>query len=129
MPYEPPNAPKSPFGWNYFVKSIPGLTTLSAEKYEIIKATMTLAAISIIQHIYKSSQEDQIQKSTDEIVVKYLYQTFSIKHSKIESENDMQIFDKIFTLSSLIIGKISDSRFRRFLIQVENLFLIPFMRI
>ncbi|KAL2913874.1 hypothetical protein HK105_206608 [Polyrhizophydium stewartii] len=128
-PQDLPDAPKSPYGWDFVSKKIPSLSLKSADIVDAVKATVTLMVFDIITAILGLTNGSDIRRETHDLILRHGFNYFHfIAQRRMNPDSEGRIFEKIFIRLSVIIGDVA-SMARRDLYRYTASYLDPAKKI
>ncbi|KAJ1547040.1 hypothetical protein HK096_004430, partial [Nowakowskiella sp. JEL0078] len=106
VPHNLPDAPKSPFGWDAFIKKITGIKP--GDVMNLVKATVMLAVSDLIMLVTEKLEPKLIRRETIASLLEHCYFYIRISSSKkISGEAEQKLFEQILRRFSIMIGDIS----------------------
>ncbi|KAI8928058.1 hypothetical protein BC831DRAFT_397976 [Entophlyctis helioformis] len=121
-PHDLPDTPKSPYGWDFFAKKIPLLSSKQSDVVDSVvtnscglmlplwqKSTVTLAIFDLVCTILGLSTAVDVRRETYDLVLRHAFNYFhATSLRRINPETEGRIFEKIFVRTAIVIGDVAE---------------------
>ncbi|KAJ3127740.1 hypothetical protein HK098_005857 [Nowakowskiella sp. JEL0407] len=107
IPQDLPETPSSPFGWEAFLKKIPGVQK-PGETLDVIKSAMMLGVVDLIMLITEKLEPKLIRRETVELLLNHSYYYVRMAAiRKFSGDLEPKLFEQILRRLSIIVGDIA----------------------
>ncbi|KAI8907187.1 hypothetical protein EDD86DRAFT_208959 [Gorgonomyces haynaldii] len=108
LPQDVPEIPKSPYGWEFLARRIPGFQQKPLDIQELVKASAFFLIMDVIQTVVGRATEHNITKETEDLILKHIFHYFHvISLRKLNAEYEGRLFEKTFGACAMVLGDIA----------------------